>query len=106
MRRTMKDRGTSCSARRSFSGADAGAAAPAKGIGDAKAFAYPAGELQISNPESPIPPLMDIEKKNVALLSACQGLLLTNNSILIATNALAGYALASDKSLATLPVTA
>lgn len=44
--------------------------------------------------------------KNVALLSACQGLLMTNNSILIATNGLAGYALATDKSLATLPVTA
>ncbi len=49
---------------------------------------------------------MDPAKKNVALLSACQGLLLTNNSILVATNALAGYALASDKTLATLPVTA
>jgi MFS family permease len=31
---------------------------------------------------------------------------MTNNSILIATNGLAGYALATDKSLATLPVTA
>jgi MFS family permease len=49
---------------------------------------------------------MDKARKNVALLSACQGLLLTNNSILIATNALAGYALATDKALATLPVTA
>jgi MFS family permease len=49
---------------------------------------------------------MDSAKKNVALLSACQGLLLTNNSILIATHGLAGYALAADKALATLPVTA
>ena len=49
---------------------------------------------------------MDKEQKNVALLSACQGLLLTNNSILIATHALAGYALAADKALATLPLTA
>lgn len=48
---------------------------------------------------------MDQAKKNVALLSACQGLLLTNNTILVATNALAGFALASDKALATLPVT-
>ena len=48
---------------------------------------------------------MDQSKKNVALLSACQGLLLTNNTILVATNALAGFALASDKALATLPVT-
>lgn len=44
-------------------------------------------------------------QKNVALLSACQGLLLTNNSILIAANGLAGYALATDKALATLPIT-
>ncbi len=49
---------------------------------------------------------MDPAKKNVALLSACQGLLLTNNSILIATNGLAGYALANDKAFATLPVSA
>lgn len=49
---------------------------------------------------------MTSAKKNVALLSACQGLLLTNNSILIATNGLAGYALAADKALATLPVAA
>src|SRR5437763_15249676 len=49
---------------------------------------------------------MQTPTKNVALLSACQGLLMTNNSILIATNGLAGYALAADKSLATLPVTA
>ena len=49
---------------------------------------------------------MDKAHKNVALLSACQGLLLTNNSILIATHALAGYALAADKALATLPLTA
>jgi MFS family permease len=49
---------------------------------------------------------MDKSRKNVALLSACQGLLLTNNSILLATNGLAGYALAADKAFATLPVTA
>ena len=48
---------------------------------------------------------MDKAHKNVALLSACQGLLLTNNSILIAANGLAGYALATDKALATLPIT-
>ena len=49
---------------------------------------------------------MHTGKKNVALLSTCQALLLVNNSILITVNALAGYALASDKSIATLPVTA
>ncbi|MGE5523289.1 MAG: MFS transporter [Rhodospirillaceae bacterium] len=48
---------------------------------------------------------MDKHRKNVALLSVCQGLLLTNNSVLISINGLAGYALAPDKGLATLPVT-
>jgi len=48
---------------------------------------------------------MDTAKKNVALLAACQGLLLTNNSILIATHGLAGYALADNKAFGTLPVT-
>jgi MFS family permease len=43
--------------------------------------------------------------KNVALLAACQALLLANNSTVIALNGLAGYALAANKSLATLPVT-
>jgi MFS family permease len=45
------------------------------------------------------------QRRNVAVLTACQALLLTNNSILIAVNGLAGYALAANKSLATLPVT-
>jgi MFS family permease len=48
---------------------------------------------------------MDSARKNVAVLAGCQGLLLTNNSVLITVNALAGYALAPDKALATLPVT-
>jgi MFS family permease len=48
---------------------------------------------------------MDPSRKNVAVLAVCQALLLTNNSILITVNALAGYALAADKALATLPVT-
>jgi len=49
---------------------------------------------------------MDATHKNVALLSACQALLFTNSVTLIAINGLAGYALATDKGLATLPVTA
>lgn len=49
---------------------------------------------------------METTKKNVGVLALCQGLLLTNNSVLITINALAGYALATDKALATLPVTA
>ena len=48
---------------------------------------------------------MDASRKNVAVLAVCQALLFTNNSILITVNALAGYALAADKALATLPVT-
>lgn len=48
---------------------------------------------------------MDPAKKNVAVLAACQALLFTNNSTAIALNGLAGYALASNKALATLPVT-
>jgi len=49
---------------------------------------------------------VDTAKKNVAALAACQALLFTNNSIAIALNGLVGYALASNKALATLPVTA
>ena len=49
---------------------------------------------------------METVKKNVGVLAICQGLLLANNSALVTVNALAGYALATDKSLATLPVTA
>jgi MFS family permease len=47
----------------------------------------------------------DKQKKNVAVLAGLQALLFTNNATLIALNGLAGYALATDKSLATLPVT-
>jgi MFS family permease len=48
---------------------------------------------------------VDVAKKNVGVLAICQGLLLVNNSVLITVNALAGFALAPDKALATLPVT-
>ena len=48
---------------------------------------------------------MDRAGKNVAVLASCQALLFTNNSTAIALNGLAGYALASNKALATLPVT-
>ncbi|MEQ1516728.1 MAG: MFS transporter [Usitatibacteraceae bacterium] len=43
--------------------------------------------------------------RNIALLSAAQALLFTNNVTLIALNGLVGYTLADDKSFATLPVT-
>ena len=43
-------------------------------------------------------------KRNVGLLAACQAMLFTNNSTLIAINGLAGLSLAPYKALATLPV--
>lgn len=43
--------------------------------------------------------------KNVAVLATLQALLFTNNATVIALNGLAGYALAPNKTLATLPVT-
>jgi MFS family permease len=48
---------------------------------------------------------MDHAVRNVALLACCQALLFTNNVTLISLNGLAGYALADNKALATLPVT-
>ena len=45
------------------------------------------------------------QSRNVALLSAAQALLFTNNVTLIALSGLVGYQLAVDKSFATLPVT-
>jgi MFS family permease len=45
------------------------------------------------------------QKKNVTVLAVLQALLMTNNSTAIALNGLAGYALASNKALATVPVT-
>ncbi|MEW6690324.1 MAG: MFS transporter [Pseudomonadota bacterium] len=48
---------------------------------------------------------MDSTHRNVGLLAACQAMLMSNNSTLIAINGLAGLALAPVSSLATLPVT-
>jgi predicted MFS family arabinose efflux permease len=48
---------------------------------------------------------MNSTRRNVGLLAACQALLFTNNSTLIAINGLAGLALAPTAALATLPVT-
>jgi predicted MFS family arabinose efflux permease len=47
---------------------------------------------------------MHSTRRNVALLAACQAMLFTNNSTLIAINGLAGLALSPYRSLATLPV--
>ena len=48
---------------------------------------------------------MNSTHRNVGLLAACQAMLFTNNSTLIAINGLAGLALAPHASLATLTVT-
>src|SRR5262245_18428512 len=48
---------------------------------------------------------MNSTQRNVGLLAACQAMLFTNNSTLIAINGLAGLALAPYRGLATLPVT-
>lgn len=48
---------------------------------------------------------MEVSRRNVGVLAGCQGLLLINNSTLITINALTGYALATNKAIATLPVT-
>ncbi|MBE0623887.1 MAG: MFS transporter [Burkholderiales bacterium] len=45
-------------------------------------------------------------KKNVALLAGCQAMLFTNNVTLISLAALAGFSLADNKMLSTLPATA
>jgi MFS family permease len=49
---------------------------------------------------------MQNARKNVALLAACQAMLLTNNVTLISLAALAGFSLADNKMLSTLPATA
>ncbi len=48
---------------------------------------------------------MELSRRNVLVLAICQGLLLINNTVLITVNALAGFALAPNKALATVPVT-
>jgi MFS family permease len=49
---------------------------------------------------------VDKTKRNVALLAACQALLLTNGVTLMAINGLAGLALAPDRRMATVPIVA
>src|ERR1700694_3270184 len=49
--------------------------------------------------------IMEHARRNVALLAACQAMLFTNNSTMIAINGLAGLALTPFKEFATLPVT-
>lgn len=47
----------------------------------------------------------ELQRRNIAVLSICQALLLAVNSTVITLNGLAGFQLATNKSLATLPVT-
>lgn len=49
---------------------------------------------------------MDSFRRNVPLLAICQALMMSGMSLIIATAALVGFALAEDKSLATLPLAA
>lgn len=49
---------------------------------------------------------MDTFKRNVPLLAISQALMMSSMSLIIATAALVGFALAEDKSLATLPLAA
>ena len=48
---------------------------------------------------------MESARRNVWLLACCQALLLTNAVTLIAVSSLVGYAIAANKSLATMPAT-
>src|SRR5690242_12025406 len=48
---------------------------------------------------------MEKQYRNVLVLSGCQATLQTGGVTLIAVTGLAGFALASDKSLATIPLT-
>jgi len=49
---------------------------------------------------------MNAFRRNVPLLAACQALMLSSTSLIITTAALVGFALAEDKSWATLPLAA
>lgn len=46
---------------------------------------------------------MSVFSRNVPLLAVCQALMMSANTLLVATSALVGYALASNKAYATLP---
>lgn len=47
---------------------------------------------------------MEKDNKNLLILATSQGLMMTANSLLVATSALVGYFLATDKSLSTVPL--
>jgi MFS family permease len=47
---------------------------------------------------------LEKDNKSLLILSTCQGMMMTANSLLGATSALVGFALATDKSLSTVPL--
>jgi MFS family permease len=47
---------------------------------------------------------MNVVRRNVLLLAACQAMMMTGGSLLVATSALVGFRLSPDKSVATLPL--
>ncbi|MFV1992572.1 MAG: MFS transporter [Acidiferrobacterales bacterium] len=47
---------------------------------------------------------MTKDGKNLTILAGCQGLMMTANSLLVTTSALVGFALAENKSMATIPL--
>ncbi|MDH3776775.1 MAG: sugar porter family MFS transporter [Desulfobulbaceae bacterium] len=49
---------------------------------------------------------MNTFRRNVSLLATCQALMMSGTSLIITTAALVGFALAEDKSWATLPLAA
>jgi MFS family permease len=49
---------------------------------------------------------MNTFMRNIPLLAICQGLMMSCTSMIIATTSLVGFALASDKSLSTIPLAA
>ncbi len=48
--------------------------------------------------------ILDRSARNVLLLALCQALAMTGNAVVLTVSALAGFMLAEDKSLATLPL--
>src|SRR5689334_25387055 len=49
--------------------------------------------------------MMDTQRRNVLVLSGCQATLQTTGATMISVTGLAGFALATDKSFATIPLT-
>ena len=59
---------------------------------------------EVNNPTVEGPPAPDCTKRNVILLAICQALAQSGSSLTATVAALAGFLIAEDKSLATLPM--